>query len=692
LSRVSIALFLMAASVSIATTKATAATPTAAADESTAGPLAQELITKYGADQKERIERGIAAARTRWRAEDGDANAFAEMVRTQYAGDAKLRDALFDRLEFVLESTQGHFHEIGRDLRRQSDLDLGTVFPFDELMSAWDVGAHFTDDWFQNRLAFVVLLNFPPTPLAEQLSEGAHWSRRRWAEERLGDLFEDRVPANVSQAIQKTYSESELYIANYNIWAHHLLDADGKRIFPSGLRLLSHWNIRDEIRADYADAKDGLAKQRMLSAVLEHIVTQQIPAAVVDNPGVDWKVSTNEVTASSEHDGDGSSHAKPSNEVENDTRYARLLANFRAQSAADPFSPEHPTLIARSFEEGRQIPEARVQAMFEQILSSAPVAEVAALIQKRLGRPLEPFDIWYAGFRPRAAHPEAELDALCRKRYPTAMAYQKDVPRLLKQLGFSADKARYVADHLIVDPARGSGHAMQAERREDKVHLRTRVEPGGMNYKGYNIAVHEMGHNVEQVFSLQEIDYWSLRSVPNNAFTEALAFTFQDRDLELLGLAKPDAKSRALRDLDQFWGAYEIAGVGLVDMGVWHWMYAHPDATPAQLRMATVQIAKDVWNRFYAPIFGVRDVVLLAVYSHMINEFLYLPDYGIGHMIAFQIEQHMDKATSFGAEFERIAKSGDIAPDLWMQNAVGAPVGPESLITRAHEAVQLAGP
>ena len=98
-----------------------------------------------------------------------------------------------------------------------------------------------------------------------------------------------------------------------------------------------------------------------------------------------------------------------------------------------------------------------------------------------------------------------------------------------------------------------------------------------MNYKGFNIAVHEMGHNVEQTFSLNDVDSTLLRGVPNTAFTEALAFVFQAHDLELLGLAKPDAQSAASKTLNDFWGTYEISGVALVDMAVWHWMYDHPD-------------------------------------------------------------------------------------------------------------------
>src|SRR5690606_40299323 len=119
-----------------------------------------------------------------------------------------------------------------------------------------------------------------------------------------------------------------------------------------------------------------------------------------------------------------------------------------------------------------------------------------------------------------------------------------------------------------------------AALRGAKAHLRTRIEPGDMNDKGYNIAIHEMCHNVEQVFSLNDVEHYSLTGVPNTAFTEALAFTCQHRDLEVLGVAKPDAQAEAMRALDTFWGTYEIAGVALVDMRVWRWMYANPDATP----------------------------------------------------------------------------------------------------------------
>jgi len=651
--------------------------------------LQNELTAKYGAQQQPRLERGLRQVTEFWRADDGDSAVFEDFVRTNFAGDQATLDTTFSRFQSLLEQLDGHMHEINRSFNQQTDLDLGPVLPFDETFAGYDPSAHVLDDFFNNKLAFTVLLNFPLTTLDERLKEGPTWTRRQWAEVRLAQRFDKRIPADVNLAISQAAAQAAQYIAQYNIWMYHLVDAQGTRLFPPKMRLLSHWNLRDEIKADYSDAQSGPAKQRMIQQVMERIVTQTIPQVVINNPAVDWNPFTNEVTPAAAKDSDAppKSNLPITNAPEPDTRYATLLKDFQASRKADPYSPTAPTLIARRFDEDREIPEAQVKTMLEQVLSSSLVAQTAQLIQVRLGRPLEPFDIWYNGFRPGSQYTEAQLDEIVAKKYPTAEAYQKDIPNLLTKLGFAPDRAQYVANNIIVDPARGSGHAMGASMRSEKAHLRTRVEKNGMNYKGFNIAVHEMGHNVEQTFSLNDNDFTLLQGVPNTAFTEALAFVFQGHDLELLGLPAPDAKSQAEKTLNDFWGTYEIAGVALVDMGVWHWMYDHPQATPRQLDAATVQISKDIWNRYYAPVFHKNDVVLLGIYSHMIDSFLYLPDYPIGHMIAFQIEQQMKKAGSIGPEFERMAKMGRITPDLWMERATGKPVGPEALLEATKQAL-----
>ena len=623
-----------------------------------------------------------------WRTSDGDAAAFEDFVRGNFAGEQASLDATFERYQDLLEQLRGHMHEIQRVFRQQADLDFGPLLPFDEAFAGYDPAAHVLDDFFDNKLAFIVLLNFPLTTLDERLREGPQWTRRQWAEVRLAQIFSKRIPADVNLAISRAGAEADHYIAEYNIWTHHLVDDQEQRLFPPKQRLLSHWNLRDEIKACYADNNNGLAKQRMIQQVMERIVTETIPQVVINNPQVDWNPYGNQVRPAAEKDSDFAPRdGKIDGNAEPAVRYAMLLKTYRAARQADPYSPTAPTLMARRFEEDREIPEARAEAMLQEVVRSSLVGKVSQLIQLRLGRPLEPFDIWYDGFRPRTSHTQAELDAIIAKKYPTPEAYQRDIPNLLGKLGFTQERARYLANHIIVDPARGAGHAMGAEMRSEKAHLRTRVEKTGMTYKGFNIAVHEMGHNVEQTFSLNDVDYTLLQGVPNTAFTEALAFLFQGHDLELLGLAAPDAHSEAMKTLNDFWATYEISGVALVDMGVWHWMYDHPSATPQELNGATREIARGIWNRYYASVLGKRDVVLLAVYSHMIDSFLYLPDYPLGHMIAHQIEEQMKRAGAIGPEFERMARMGRVTPDLWMENATGKPVGPQALLAATEKAL-----
>jgi hypothetical protein len=638
------------------------------------------LLTTHGPAQETRIRQGVAQVAQRWWAEDGDAAAFTSFCESAFIADPATLAATFARLERVCEQAFGHLHELRRELLTPLDLDTGPVTTVDRMLSQVDLSAHLTDDLFKSKVAFLALLNFPVHSLSDRLAHGAAWNRETWARSRMMDLFAERIPAPVLQAISQATTAADQYIAGYNIRLDRVVTPEGKRLFPEGLRVISHWGLRDELAAHYGEP-DGLAKQRMIAGVMERIVRQEIPAAVIDNPSLLWCPQTNQVRPLA---GGSAPAGTDLGAREADVRYARWLDNFRALRAADSYTPTAPSAIARAFERDRQIPEGEVEALLDSVLASAEVRQLAALISRRLGRPLEPFDIWYSGFKARASYAEADLDARVRARYPNVAAFQADLPNLLRGLGFTPEKAAWLAAAVVVDPSRGSGHAMGAVRREDRAHLRTRIPAEGMNYKGYNIAIHEFGHNIEQTFSLQGIDHWFLSGVPNNAFTEALAFSFQDRDLELLGLPQTSAKGPgALREL---WFAYEIGGVSLVDLKAWRFLYAHPDATPTELREAVCAAAREVWNRYYAPVFGLRDQEILAVYSHMVAYPLYLADYAIAHIIAFQVEAKL-QGSAFGAEFERMARQGRLTPDAWMRGAVGAPISVQALLTAARTAL-----
>lgn len=649
--------------------------------------LKAELVKKHGEAHHPRIERGVDQVVSLWRAEDGDLVAFG---LEHFIADERLLGQVFARFEANLEQLEGHLLEIGRELRRASDVEVGPLLPVDPLFAAYEPSAHLSEDFFRNKLALVALLNFPQASLQEKLETGKSYSRQRWAEVRLTGRYARRVPAQIQQEAAEASAAAELYISQYNIWMHHLLDERGERLFPKGKRLISHWNLRDELKASYADPK-GVGRQRMIVQVMERIVSQSIPAAVIDNPRLDWNPFTNQVKPAPEEtveEGAPKKETRPDLGGEANVRYARILGHFRAAKKADPYSPIAPTAIARAFELSAEMSEQRVQRALTEVLESPLVPQLAKEIERRLGRKLEPQDLWYDGFVPRASFPEAQLDQICQKRYPTAEAFAKDIPRILRELGFGKEKAAYLAERIRVDASRGAGHALESRRRGDFPRLRTRVEKGGMNYKGYNIAIHELGHNVEQVLSLYEVDHTLLAGVPNTAFTEALAFVFQARDLELLGLSKPDPEAGRLRVLNDFWMTWEIAGVALVDIGVWHWMYQHPEATPEELREATLRIAREEWNRHYAPVLGGKDSALLGIYSHMVSYPLYLFNYPLGHLIAFQIEEQVKKGGKLGPEFGRMASYGAVVPDLWMEHATGAPVGAGPLLRATERALE----
>ncbi|MFA6030128.1 MAG: hypothetical protein WC969_09760 [Elusimicrobiota bacterium] len=650
-----------------------AQTPEPFIPEDFASATARELSVRFPEPERARLAVGVRQAAAFWRAEDGSREEFKAFCAGHFATGADL-DALFERFETKSELIEGHFDALQRELAREQDEDLGPLLPIDKLFGALAPAAHVEEDLFEGKVSFAALLNFPVRTLEDCLREGPKWSRRQWAEARLSQSFIARVPAEVNQAASRAQTRAQDYVDGYNIRLDRVVGKDGKPLFREGLRLISHWGLRDELRSLYAAPAANLGLQRTIYRVMRRIIAQEIPRVVVDNPKVLWDPEANTV--------DG----VPA-EREPDLRYANWLEVFKAMRRYDPYYPAFPSHMARNFGLEVQIPEADVETLFRQVLESDAGTKTAALIRRRLGRRLEPFDIWYDGFKARGVVSQVELDRLAAAKYPDLEAFQKGLPDILVRLGFDNAAAEFIAARIEADPARGAGHAREPRMRTEKAHLRTRVPKGGMDYQGFNTAMHELGHCVEEVLSLYKIDHTLLHGVPNNAFTEDFAFLFQARDLELLGVGGKDEKAEALRDLDDFWSAREIAGVALVDMAAWRWLYAHPDASPAEFREAVLAGARETWNRYYAPLFGEKDSTVLAVYSHMISYPLYLPNYPLGHVVAAQLRDYF-RSHPIGAEMERMCRLGRLTPRAWMTAAVGSDVSAEPLLRGAREALR----
>ncbi len=637
------------------------------------------LLMQSGESSKVRIEKGVNQVAALWTEKDGTVKDFEDFCLKNFLSGEDQRLKVFQHISGNFESLFGYSNNISLDLKRAMHLDIGEMFDIDQVFGAYEPTAHFNDDFFTNKIGFMVALNYPFYTLKEKESSGQQWSRQEWAYARLGDIFIARVPASITQRTADAATASENYISNYNIYMGNLIDDKGKTYFPKDMKLISHWNLRDELKANYNKGEEGLTKQKMIYEVMQRIISQEIPDSVINNAKLQWNPYTNKVLK------DGKEVSASS---EPDTRYEMLLNNFSAMKAVDQYTPMYPTFIQRSFDAGMELPQEQVEKLFTDLCSSSEVKQVGELISKRLGRPLQPFDIWYDGFKARSNMDQDKLDKQTRAKYPDVAAFEKDIPNILIKLGFKPEKAKEIASHITVDPARGSGHAWGAQRKGDKAHLRTRIAKTGMDYKGYNIACHELGHNVEQTISLYFVDNYEMAGVPNTAFTEAYAFTFQKHDLELLGIKDNDPNKEALAAIDNFWMSFEIMGVSLVDMAVWKWLYENPNATKGQLKEQVIKTAKEVWNQYYAGVFGTKDSPILAIYSHMIDNPLYLSNYPVGHLIDFQLDRFL-KGKNFADESIRIYSAGRLIPQVWMKNAVGNEISIKPLIDATDEALKV---
>ena len=624
------------------------------------------------------MERGIRHAAALWRAGDGTPDEFSEFVAANYIASPEKRRVVFLKISKYFESMSGNMNEITLDLRKVLDELVGEIDEIDRMFGNYSVGSHLQTDLYSNKIAFVIALNFPYYTLAEKEELGTKWSREEWAMARLGDQFVSRVPAELNQAVSVATGNAEMYIAEYNIHMGKLRTDDGRTLFPDDMILLSHWNLRDELKANYADKEAGPEKQEMVYKVMERIIRQEIPGKVINSSDYEWSPFSNKTVK------EGTTVELA---AEPDTRYSHVVNIFNAWKAIDPYSPGMNTAILRSFSGGMEIAQEDAEILFDEYLRSPQLKVIADIIKEKLGRDLRPYDIWFDGFKSRSSIPESLLTSKTTSLYPDPAAFKAGMPSILIKLGWTPERAKYIADKVVVDAARGSGHAWGAGMKGSVSHLRTRVSDKGMDYKGYNIAVHEFGHNVEQTISLYDVDYYMLSGVPNTGFTEAIAFLFQDRDLMLLGMKEENPDKEKLQTLDAAWSLMEIMGVSMVEMNVWKWLYDNPEATAAQLKEQTISIAVEIWNKYFAPVLGVSDLPLLAIYSHMINGPLYLQNYAFGQIIQFQIEGFLE-GKDFSDEIDRMYSQGRLTPQHWMNKAVGEKISVQPLISALDEALK----
>ena len=212
----------------------------------------------------ERMERGVKQAASLWREEDGTKEEFQAFIQEYYAKTEEERQALFESLSRMLEKLNESADMLTVELLKPTQLtNAGEPTAVDWIMSGYSASSHMTDDLFANKVAFITILNFPFYSLEEKNTLGVNWSRQQWAEARLGDIFTARIPAEVQANLAQAYANAENYIADYNIYMGNLRTEDGQQLWPNDKVLLSHWNMRDELKALYqSDNLESRGKNR----------------------------------------------------------------------------------------------------------------------------------------------------------------------------------------------------------------------------------------------------------------------------------------------------------------------------------------------------------------------------------------------------------------------------------------------
>ena len=225
-----------------------------------------------------------------------------------------------------------------------------------------------------------------------------------------------------------------------------------------------------------------------LLQVMGRQIDGTIPRSIMDGTATgDWDPSKNTIGG-----------ADPGELVGNE-RYERWLEQFHVAQEMDKVCPEFPTALARKFERYREIPQAEVEQLLEDLLSAQVREPMAALMEHQLGRPLEPHDIYMEDMFD--SRPPEEMNALVKSHYANHQAFEAGLPQLLRSLGFPDDDADFLGTNVRVEIARGSGHAMRPGMPEYTAWLRTSSLENELGWAGFDTAMHELGHNLEQVIS-----------------------------------------------------------------------------------------------------------------------------------------------------------------------------------------------
>jgi hypothetical protein len=628
-------------------------------------PLAESALTeKFGAKNSADITRSVRFCARVWDWAKSDAAGFVAFCVKHYHPPGRARAGLLLRLDTIMNMVGGSMNMTSKTTRLGMDVADEELTPTEELFGAFSAATHLAEDLRVFRIAAVAQLNFGTEDMTPPKT------REAWASRRLSKVGRTVVPADLRAEESQRMAEVDVFSTGFNLHLDKIEYVDSSITFPKDTIRISHWGLRDYMMS-LNGQENALPRQRAIRDLMRRVVDGEIPKEAINNPKVRWNQKDGTLLENGV-----SRRAEPMGPL----RWEQFKKIYDVKRRIDPHT-HYGNIIDNKFKAEREIPEEMVVQILEDILSSPAMEKAARVVERMLGRPIEPQDIYFKKFQTDAK--KAPLPFDIRKRYPDAKSLTAAIPEILVRLGFSPKRAKWIGDRIRVDNSRSAGHAWGPGTSHDLSLLRVRINKGGVTEETFNIFMHELGHCTEQVLSSYGMDYKSLWGVPNTAFTEAFAFTFQDKADFILGRkVKVDPDMTLVQRL---WEAFEICGPSLTEIRFFHWLYAHPEATPADMNSAIRRIGDEVWAKFHARIFGVEGYGLMSVYSHILWCDFYLADYGMGYVIAYQVRKFL-ATRKFAPEMERICALGSIYPESWMKAAVGQSISAAPLLRDAESA------
>jgi len=129
--------------------------------ENTTQELSDSLKSVYPNVDALRIEKGVQQAASLWRDSDGTKADFRKFVAENFIIDAAERRLALKKLERNFEILNGYFHRMDVDLQEPLHLDMGKLHELDYKFGSYSASSHMKEDFYANKIAFYVALNFP---------------------------------------------------------------------------------------------------------------------------------------------------------------------------------------------------------------------------------------------------------------------------------------------------------------------------------------------------------------------------------------------------------------------------------------------------------------------------------------------------------------------------------------------------